>query len=447
MFIIVHDPVKTTRTLYGHIIYFSSMVTDRLVITNTNILDIHFLKFKSNQTVVMENNKFSWIGDEGSFEKQEGDKILSGEGKYAIPGMMDLHVHLSYTHKAFQQGEGAMMRHKDSYWEYMAVKNSQQYLNYGFTTLRDCGSHKGLSSLREIINEGVIPGPRLKLALKLLTQPGREEKFGPQNFLDASKDLEAVSGPQGVIHAVRERKAEGSDHIKTTTTGGVTNGKSSDVNLSLWRDEELEAMVSEAERLGMYVAAHAHADAGIASAVRTGVRSIEHGTMPTEETLDNMLKMGTYLIPTQSAVNFINFAPEAVTNMLPPHMIDKWKHVSQDANTNHKLAHEKGIPIALGTDAPIAGGHCHSPLELKFLVQNVGMTPLQAIEAGTKTAARVIRMEDQLGSIETGKLADLVLLEKNPETDITIFEDLNNLHSVFKDGKVVSEKGKLIHNY
>ncbi len=251
----------------------------------------------------------------------------------------------------------------------------------------------------------------------------------------------------GVIHAVRDRRSEGSDHIKTTTTGGVVHGKGSDVNLSLWRDEELEAMVSEAERLGMYVAAHAHADSGIAAAVRTGVRSIEHCSMPTEETLDNMVKMGTYLVATQSAVNFINFAPEKVKAMLPPEIISKWKRVSQHANENHKLALEKGIPIALGTDAPVAGDHCHSPLELKLLVENVGMSPLQAIEAGTMTAARVIRMEDQLGSIEVGKLADLVILEKSPDADITIFEDLNNIHAVLKDGKIISEKGRLNHYY
>ncbi len=423
------------------------MSTDRLVITNTNMLDIHTLKFKNNQTVVIENNKFTWLGDEGSFEKEENDEIINGEGKYSIPGLMDLHVHLSYTHKVIQDMNNSMMRYKDAYWEYWALKNAQQYLNYGFTTLRGCGSHKGLSSLREIIDEGVITGPRLKLALEPIGQPGNQELFGPQRFIDANKELETISGSDGVIHAVRDRRSEGSDHIKTTTTGGVVHGKGSDVNLSLWRDDELEAMVSEAERLGMYVAAHAHADAGIASAVRTGVRSIEHCSMPTEETLDNMLKMGTYLVATQSAVNFINFAPEKVKMMLPPEIVSKWKRVSQDAIENHKLAFEKGVPIALGTDAPVAGDHCHSPLELKFLVQNVGMSPLQAIEAGTKTASRVIRMEDQLGSIEVGKLADLVLLEKNPETDITIFEDLNNLHTVIKDGKVVSEKGKLLHNY
>ncbi|OLS16843.1 MAG: Imidazolonepropionase [Candidatus Heimdallarchaeota archaeon LC_2] len=423
------------------------MSSERLIITNTNMLDIHSLKFKPNQTIVMENNKFTWIGDEGSFEKQESDTVNNGEGKYVIPGMMDLHVHLSYTHKVILDMNNTMMRHKDAYWEYWALKNSQQYLNYGFTTLRGCGSHKGLSSLREIIDEGVIPGPRLKLALEGIGQPGNQEAFGPQHFLDANKELETTSGKDGVIHAVRDRKSKGSDHIKTATTGGVVHGKGSDVNLSLWRDEELEAMVSEAERLGIYVAAHAHADVGISAAVRTGVRSIEHCSMPTEETLDNMVKMKTYLVATQSAVNFINFAPEKVKAMLPPEIISKWKRVSQDANENHKLAFQKGIPIALGTDAPVAGDHCHSPLELKLLVQNVGMTPLQAIEAGTKTAARVIQMEDQLGSIEVGKLADLVLLEKSPEADITIFEDLNNLFKVIKDGKIVSEKGKLKHYY
>lgn len=423
------------------------MNTDRLVFKNTNLLDIHSLKFKSNQTIVIENAKFTWIGDESGFEKQDGDHINNAEGKFVIPGMMDLHVHLSYTHKALQDMNNSMMRYKDAYWEYWALRNAQQYLNYGFTTLRGCGSHKGLSSLREVIEEGTIPGPRLKLALRSIGQPGNQELFGPQKFIDANKELETISGTDGVIHAVRERREEGSDHIKTTTTGGVVHGKGSDVNLSLWRDEELEAMVSEAERLGMYVAAHAHADGGIASAVRTGVRSIEHCTMPTEETLDNMVKMGTYLVATQSAVNYINFAPEKVKQMLPPEIISKWKKVSQDANENHKLALEKGIPIALGTDAPVAGEHCHAPLELKLLVQNVGMTPLQAIEAGTKTAARVIRMEDQLGSIDVGKFADLVLLEKSPESDISVFEDLNNIHAVIKDGKFVSEKGKLIHYY
>lgn len=426
--------------------YRSNMV-DRIVIRNTSILNVNKLEFTKNQTLVIENKKISWVGNTGDYQQKEADNIINGEGKFAIPGMMDLHVHLDMGHSWVLEPHKTLFRHRDTYRAFDALKNAQQYLRYGFTTLRGCGSSTDLASLQAFFDDAIVPGPRLRLATKTITQPGNQQLYGPQLYVDGTKDEFVKPGIDGVIAAVRDRKANGASHIKTTTTGGVLHGQDSKVELSLWRPEELEAMVSEAERLGMYVCAHAHTPVGIMAAVKAGVRSIEHSTVLTDEIIDEMLKRGTFIVATQSAGTYILDAPESAKKGFPQEVIKKWETVSSQMIQSHRKAFEKGVPIACGTDAPVAADHCHTPKELRLLVEHIGMTPLQAIQAATLTAARVIRMEDELGSLEVGKYADVVILDKDPTNDIAIFEDTESYCHVIKDGKIVSEKGRLIHNY
>ncbi len=385
------------------------------------------------QSVMVTGESITKVGDSSDIDSGSEDRVIDGTGKFLIPGMIDLHVHLSFTHSLMKNFEREMLRRKDAWWAYTALKNAQEYLKYGFTTLRGCGSSKHLASLKEAFNEGMFRGPRLKLALRTIGQLGNQELYGPQEWIDVSK-TQGVSGVEGVIAAVRERKSEGSDHIKTTTTGGVLHGKESDVNRTLWREDELKAMVSETERLGMYVAAHAHTDQGIREASLAGVRSIEHGTMMSEETIDEMVKRNTYLVPTQSAGTFIDRADESVKKQLPPEVIKKWKFVSSKMVESHKIAFEKGVIIGLGTDAPVAGEHCHSPLELQLMIRNVGMTPAQALQAATINAAKVMRMEEQIGNIREGYSADFSIVNKNPLEDISVLSQEDTFEKVFIKG-------------
>ena len=265
-------------------------------------------------------------------------------------------------------------------------------------------------------------------------------------MVEKAKENMIQSGRDGVMHAVRQRFADGADHIKITTTGGVLHGKTSDVNLVLWSDDELDAMVTEAERMGKYIAAHAHATAGINAAVRNGVRTIEHSTVLDEATIDLMLEKGTFITPTLSAGMFIYHMDEETRKTLPPEIISKWELVSANMAKSHKLAFQKGVPLTMGTDAPVAGDHAHTNFEMTLMVKHLEMTPYQVIRSGSIISATAMKLKDSLGSIKEGKMADFVILEKDPKDDINVFMDHENFYKVIKGGVVVSEKGKLIED-
>ncbi|RMG33611.1 MAG: amidohydrolase family protein, partial [Methanobacteriota archaeon] len=176
--------------------------------------------------------------------------------------------------------------------------------------MRGTGSRtNALASLKHAFDEGMFQGPRLFVALQPIVQYGNQEEFGPADYLRITEEHAVASGVDGVIHAVRNRKKMGADLIKTTTTGGVLHGQGSKVEQALWREEEIRAMVDEAKRLGMDVAAHAHMEVGVRLAVEAGVRTIEHGTFISEDTAKEMVKRNTYLVATQSAGTFISHAP------------------------------------------------------------------------------------------------------------------------------------------
>ncbi|MFX0205315.1 MAG: amidohydrolase family protein [Candidatus Hodarchaeota archaeon] len=417
----------------------------RVVLRNGNVFDSHTGALLEARTIVIKDKTINWVGADSNYEHENDDKVIDASGKVILPGLMDLHVHIEYLHKFVNNFEQAILRNKEAIFGYFALKSAQAHLKSGFTTLRDCGALTlATSSLRKTFDTGLLPGPRLLVAQRGIIQWGNQEEFGPQDWLNFLRQYEEVSGVDGVIHAVRDRKRDGSDFIKTATTGGVLHGQESKIELSLWNDDELKAMVTEAERLGLHVAAHAHGSLGIHNAVKAGIHTIEHGSMITEETASIMIQKGTYLVPTQLAVTFFDNLPPEVKKTFPPEAIEKGESLTKKAIENHKMAFEKGVNIALGTDAPIDSEHGNSARELTLLVKNIGMTPAKALQTATINSARAIRMEEELGSIEVGKFADLIVVNGNPLEDITLLEKLDNLDYVIKDGTIMAQQGKLI---
>jgi len=420
----------------------------RLVLQNGTLFDSLTGNLIDNQTVVIERNKIAWVGSDNSFEKEENDSITDVSEKFILPGMMDLHVHLEYLHEFFYNIERAILRNKDEMLGYYALKNAQEHLKSGFTTLRDCGSASlAPASLRRVFDQGLFPGPRLLVAQHGIGQWGDQEAFGPQDWIACMKKYEVISGPDGIIHAVRDRKRDGADFIKTATTGGILHGQESKVEISLWNQDELKAMVTEAERLGMHVASHAHGSLGVHNAVLAGIHTIEHGSLIKEETATLMAKNGTYLIPTHSAFSFfLELSPEK-KKLFPPEVMAKGEKIANLVVKHHKIAFEKGVNIALGTDAPVASVHGKSAKELSLMVKNMGMTANQALQAATINAAKAIRMDDTLGSIEVGKFADLVVVNGNPLQDISLLENLEKISYVVKDGKIMVKQGQINLNF
>ena len=416
----------------------------RLVLRNGNVFDSTTGRLMNNQTIVIKDRTIHWVGSDSSYEQDADDNIIRVDGKTLIPGLMDLHVHLEYLHEFIYNVERALLRNKDAMFGYYALKNAQEHLKAGFTTLRDCGSFTlATSSLRNLINKGVFLGPRLLVSQNIIAQWGNKEEFGPQDWINMlGKREEVISGADGIIHAVRDRKRDGSDFIKTTTTGGVLHGQESKVEFALWNNDELKAMVAEAERLGMHVATHAHGSLGIHNAVKAGIHTIEHGSMITEETASLMTEKGTFLVPTQSALSlFMNLTTEQ-RKMFPPEVVKKGEYLAGLTIKNHTMAFKKGVDIALGTDAPVASAHGNSYQELVLMNKHLGMIPIEALQAATINAARAIRMDADIGSIEKGKLADLVVVNGNPLADLNVLEK-TNLDYVIKDGQVVVQQGKI----
>ncbi|MFX0020856.1 MAG: amidohydrolase family protein [Candidatus Hermodarchaeota archaeon] len=418
--------------------------SSRLIIKAGNIFDSVKGKIKENQTIVIFDNKIQWCGEDDAFEKESDDEIINAKGKFIIPGLIDCHVHLDST--AEPDYERKYLRTTKAMWHYYALQNAQRHLINGFTCLRDCGSLPDWGpSLRRIFDSGALAGPRLVIANLPITQWGNQEVIGPLEVIEYYGKLgEVKTGIDGIKHAVRDRKRSGSNFIKTVTTGGVLHGMASKVDTSLFLLDELLAMTEEAHRLGMHVACHAHGKQGIYKAVEANVDTIEHGTLMDEETIELMIEKQTFLIPTQTA-SFGISNPDIVKH-LPPEVKIKEEQIQKQMIINHKLAFEKGVQFAIGTDAGTPGNpHGTTSNEIINMIENVGMSSTQALQAATIQAAKAIRLDENIGSVETGKFADLIICNKNPIKEISIITDPKNLLYVIKDGKIMVEQGKITY--
>ncbi|MFX1512482.1 MAG: amidohydrolase family protein [Promethearchaeota archaeon] len=413
-----------------------------LILHNVNYFDSLSGQMVKHQTFRITGNKISWIGDPERYKPKTDDQFLDLTGAFLFPGLIDCHLHLEYNADADYERE--YLRTKTSSYGYFALKNAQRHLVAGFTTLRDCGGELWGASLRRMFEKNVFYGPRLLVAQKIVSQYGNQEAIGPDELIHSNLWEHTMSGKDGIIHAVRDRVRSGSDFIKTTTTGAVLGGIDSKLQRSFFTDEELEIMVHEAHRLGLHVASHAHTDEGIYTAVQAGVDTIEHGSLISDDTIDLMIEKGSYLVPTQTSA-FLD-KPELM-KALPPEVVEKTIEVDKAMFVHHRRAFEKGVKLALGTDAGVPGNpHGTSAREITCMMKNVGMTPAQALQCATIETARAIKLSETIGSIEVNKFADLVVVEENPLTQIEILEDISNISLVIKNGIIMARKGRLEQN-
>ena len=236
-----------------------------------------------------------------------------------------------------------------------------------------------------------------------------------------------VNGPYEVYTAVRQRYKDGADGIKITVTGGVLSPAKSGDNPQ-FTQEEVDAVVSAAKDYGMWVAVHAHGAEGMKRAIKAGVDSIEHGTFMDDEAMDLMIENGTYYVPTISAGVWVA-EKSKIDNFFPEIVRPKAASVGPQISGTFKKAHKRGVKIAFGTDAGVQK-HGTNWKEFVYMVEN-GMSEMKAIQSATMETAKLLRIEDKLGSIEEGKLADMIAVKGNPLDDISILE---NIEVIIKDG-------------
>ena len=371
-----------------------------------------------------------------------GATVIDLSGETVLPGFIDAHVHLAGRTIGDGDWQHSRLTEMPSQLALLGAAHAQQTLEAGFTTVRVVGSAAfGDVALRNAISAGWIPGPRIVAAgISFGIRGGHcDETNGlqPEALGYEAGVAEGVAdGVEEVRNAVRYAVKYGADVIKICATGGVLSLTDS-VGVQQYTEEEMRAIVETATQLDRRVAAHAHGTAGIKAAVRAGVTSIEHGSMLDAEAVSLMKQHGTWLVPTLLA----GFTVEslATAGRLPPPIAAKALAIAPRQHASFKLAVDGGVRIALGTDAGVMR-HGSNAREFGLMVR-YGMTPMQAIVAGTSNGATLLGLEAEVGTVAAGKRADLVAVRGNPLQNIQILE---TVEFVMKDGVVFKRDGQVV---
>ncbi len=391
---------------------------------------------RSRVTVVVDGGRIADVVP-GFTPAGEGDEVIDLSGSTVLPGLMDMHVHLTGQLSRTSYLDEVRLNPTD-----LALKAAYYgriTLLAGFTTVRNVGDD-GMStvSLRNAIRAGTAVGPRIYTAGKSIATTGghADPTSGWCEALqgDPGPREGVVNSPGEARQAVRERYKDGADMIKITATGGVLSMASSGDNAQ-FTDEELNAIIETARDYGFPVAAHAHGAEGMLRAVRAGVSSIEHGTYMTDEIMKLMKKNGTYYVPTILAGVTVGELADK-EDFLPEIVRPKARRIGPLIEDTFARAYKAGVPIAFGTDSGVSP-HGQNAREFELMVA-AGMPPMLAIQAATIQAAKLLRAENDLGSVEKGKLADLVAVDGDPVKDIALLRDVR---FVMKDGAVYKQNG------
>lgn len=380
------------------------MAARSYLITNVTLVDGLGGDPRQGWAVAVEGDRIAWLGPSAQAPAFEPGSVLDGGGRTLLPGMINCHVHLCNDGAAdlFAQVQAdsiplATIR---------AVLNAQLTLAAGITTVRDCGAANQIAiEIAKAIDRGLIDGPRVRAAGRVVTMTG-----GHGHFIGREAD-----GPDEVRKAVRAEIKGGANFIKVMATGGVlTPGV--DPSQTTFQIEEMQAAVEEAHKSGRPAASHAIGNGGIKNALKAGIDSVEHGFYLDDEAINLALKSQAFLVPTLIAVDqIVNTGSQGG---IPDWVVRKAESESGHHRESFVMAVKSGVRIAAGTDAGTPfNPHGDLALELAKMVE-FGLPPMLAIVAATSNAARLLRIFDQVGSVEKGKLADLIVVDGDPLTDI-----------------------------
>ena len=369
---------------------------------------------KSVFSIIVEKDKIVDVV-EGYLDPGKGDKAIDLNSYTVLPGLMDMHVHLSGESNPKKYLERFTMDLDD--YAYQSISYAKKTLMAGFTTVRDLGGPIN-NSLRDAIEKGLVVGPRIfSSGNALATTGGHADPTNGMKFEfagDPGPKQGVVNGLEDARKAVRQQYKNGADLIKITATGGVLSVAKSGENPQ-FKEDEIREIVETASDYNMHVAAHAHGSEGMKRAILAGVRSIEHGTLMDQEVMNLMIKKNTYYVPTISAGEFV--AEKAQIDGYYPEIVrPKAKKIGPQLKNTFKKAYGAGVKIAFGTDSGVSY-HGENAKEFRYMVE-AGMSPMEAIVSATKTASELLEKEKSLGTVERGKVADIIATECDPLENI-----------------------------
>ena len=419
------------KNLYTVLLLISFSAHSKTIIYSSDYIDVNTGKVITNKSITVDKGKIESI-DTGFIEITSNDKLIDLRGYTLMPGLMDMHVHFGQEYKSKSERPVKIERETSAI---IANKHALTTLKSGFTTVRQVGDSGLIAiSLRNLINSGEIEGPRIFTSGKSIATTGGHAD--PTNGKDSDSyeypvaEDGVINGPYDAYTAVRQRYKDGADGIKLTVTGGVLSVAKSGDNPQ-FTEEEVIAVVNAAKDYGMWVAVHAHGSEGMKRAVIAGVNSVEHGTFMTEEVMDLMINKGTYYVPTISAGEFV--AEKAkIDNYFPEIVRPKAASVGPQIGNTFNKAYKRGVKIAFGTDAGVQP-HGTNWKEFVYMVK-FGMPPMEAIQSATINTAKLLKIDSILGSIEVGKMADIIAIDGNPIEDINTME---NVIFVMKEGELI----------
>ena len=423
--------MKKILLLFFGIFFIQNAIAQQTYILCGKLIDTKTGEIHAKKTILVEANRILNVFEGYVAPKSKNINTIDLRDKVVMAGLIDMHVHLEMEYDKKTRINKYILNEADV--AYNSVKFAESTLKKGFTTVRDLGGSGVNISLRDAINAGKISGPRVFTAGKSLATTGGHAD--PTN--GNSRHLIGNPGPkEGVVNsvedakkAVRQRYKNGADCIKITATGGVLSVAKSGDNPQFTL-EEIKAICDMARDYGMHVAAHAHGDVGMQRAIIGGVKTIEHGTYMSDETMDLMKKYNSYLVPTITAGKEV-VEKAKIAGFYPDIVVPKALAVGPQIQGTFARAYKKGVGIAFGTDAGVFK-HGENGKEFRFMVE-AGMPAMEAIQSATITNAMLLKMENEIGQVKKGFYADIIAVNDDPTKNISTME---NVIFVMKNGIV-----------
>jgi imidazolonepropionase-like amidohydrolase len=395
-------------------------------LTGGNVYDVEAGAFR-RADIAIERDRITSIAADA--KPASGDQVVDVRGAWLLPGLIDCHVHITVPTEPADPGASA--KRSDAAVALYAAKAAERTLLCGITTARDVGGWNYVEmAVRDAINAGACIGPRLFLAGRLLSITTATADYYPGMY-------ETANGVEEVRKAARKQLAMGADLIKVMATGALYSSAYEDARAIQYRLEELKAAVEIARDNHKHVAAHAHACRGIENAVEAGCDSVEHGTFADEAVLKRMAEKGTFVVPTNCIFPAM-LDDVGMSGAMPSHMRQRLIENHEAHTKAIRAAHRLGVRIAMGTDAGTPGNHHgQNTRECVLMVTEVGMKPQESLYCATLNPAKLLRQENNLGSLEIGKFADIVGCRADPLADIT---ELTRIAFVMKGGAIYKDE-------